>query len=208
MSNSEGPNDLITNLSVREYFYDSVSVAVANQKQNLSPETLFYITNLLTKFSHSERLYDASDDGYDIKPLALIYADALNAESNSERMCCLKYLGDVALFISGLFASSLNRSLIDVDYYIGMGENAYGYLAGDTNLVKKISFHLIYNELSHKFVSVVEILNEVGEQMSSRSDEDLLRLYENWLRTDSPYAANKLRKHGIEPVPTTNTIKH
>lgn len=200
MSHGKNPDDLITDLSVREYFYDSVSEAVANQKQDLSPETLFYITNLLTQFSYSDRLYEVTDEGYDIKPLALIYADALNAQSNSEKICCLKYLGDVALFISGLFASSLNRNLVDVDYYIGMGENAYGYLASDANIFRKLSFNIIYDELSHKFVSIVEVLNEVRDQMNTSPDEDLLRLYENWLRTESPYAATKLRKQGIEPV--------
>ena len=208
MNHSENHKEIITNVSVREYVFDTVTTAVANQKQSFSAETLFYITNLLTQFSRSEQLYEIVDDGYDVKPLALIYADAINAESNNQRLCTLKYLGDVALFISGLFAASLNRSLVGIDYYIGMGESAYGSLAGDAGMARKIVFQLIYDELSHKFVSVVEVLNEVRDQMNAGSDEDLIRLYENWLRTDSDYAAEKLRKHGIQPVATASKIMH
>ncbi len=208
MDHSGNHKNLITKVSVREYFFNSVTTAVANQNQSFSPETLFYITNMLTRFNRSEQLYEVVEGSYDIKPLALIYADALNAESSSQRLFILKYLGDVALFVSGLFASSLNRSLVDVDYYIGMGESAYGYLAGDTGMARKIAFHIIYKELSHKFASVVEVLNEVRDQMNAGSDEDLLRLYENWLRTDSDYAADKLRKHGIQPVATASKVVH
>jgi hypothetical protein len=208
MNHSESHKDLVTNVSIREYFFDSVTTAVANQQQSFCPETIFYITNMLTRFSHTEQLYEVVDDGYDIKPLALIYADAINAETSNQRLCTLKYLGDVALFISGLFAPRLNRSLVGVDYYIGMGESAYGCLAGDSGMARKIAFHIIYDELSQKFVSVVEVLNEVRDQMNTGSDEDLLRLYENWLRTDSDYAADKLRKHGIQPVATANKIVH
>jgi hypothetical protein len=208
MNNNESHKEIITNVSLREYFFDTVSTAVANQKQSFSTEALFYITNLLTQFNRPEQLYEVVDDGYDIKPLALIYADALYAESSSQRILTFKYLGDVALFISGLFAASLNRSLVSVDYYIGMGECAYGSLAGDSVIARKMAFQLIYDELSQNFISVVEVLNEVRDQMNAGSDEDLIRLYENWLRSDSDYAAEKLRKHGIQPVATACKTMH
>ena len=38
-------------------------------------------------------------------------------------------LGDVSLFIAGFFARSFARKLIDVDYHIAMGGNAYSSLA-------------------------------------------------------------------------------
>jgi len=37
----------------------------------------------------------------------------------------MQRLGDTALFIAGVFADSLNRKLVDVDYYVAMGGTAY-----------------------------------------------------------------------------------
>jgi hypothetical protein len=51
-----------------------------------------------------------------MKPLALHYADAVNAPSIAERGAALRKLGDIALFISSLFADNLNRKLVDIDY--------------------------------------------------------------------------------------------
>ena len=52
----------------------------------------------------------------------------------------LRSVGDQSLFITGFFADSLNRSLVDVDFYIHLGELAYRSLArnGDRSEVDAI----------------------------------------------------------------------
>jgi len=122
-------NKIVTNLNVKEYFKDSVCNAVANQKLDASESTIFYLVNLLTAFTRSEDFFERTENGVMLRPLALIYADALSAETDNERNRCLQRLGDVALFISGLFSSYLNRKTVDLDYYISMGGNAYSTLA-------------------------------------------------------------------------------
>ena len=54
-----------------------------------------------------------------------MYSDALEEESGEARNQILRRLGDVALFISGVFSRSLKRRVVDVDYYIAMGGGAY-----------------------------------------------------------------------------------
>ena len=49
---------LITNTSIKEYFHDSVNEAIANQQIQASAETAYYLVNLLTAFSRSERLFE------------------------------------------------------------------------------------------------------------------------------------------------------
>ena len=66
----------------------------------------------------------AADD----EPLGVRLAKALQAAGSQQRDG-LRQVGDHSLFISGFFADSLNRSLVDVDYYIQLGECAYGSLA-------------------------------------------------------------------------------
>ena len=45
-----------------------------------------------------------------------------------EQRARLRYLGDFSLFTSGFFSDSLSRRAVDVDYYVSMGEFAYGSL--------------------------------------------------------------------------------
>ena len=114
---------LITTTSVREYFHDTLTAAARNQDVDLGEATTAYVINLLTAYSHATALVPVSDEGQHHKPLALIYAEAIEAGSDEQRNQALQRLGDLALFIAGIFTDSLNRKLVDVDYYIGMGES-------------------------------------------------------------------------------------
>jgi hypothetical protein len=111
---------LITSMSIREYFHEALMSAMCNQQVDVEDETAAYVINLLAQCSRTTALFQSTPDGLDLKPLALIYADAVEAPTAERRNRALKQLGDVALFIAGLFADSLKRKLVDVDYYIAM----------------------------------------------------------------------------------------
>lgn len=192
---------LITNTSIQEYFHESVNEAIANQHIHASAETAYYLVNLLTVFTRSEHLFERGDNGVDLKPLALIYADAVNEPNLVERTRLLQKLGDTALFIAGVFADSLNRKLVDVDYYIAMGGNAYSTVSD----ILRGAYHngttkLLFEELTEKFTAFVDVLNEVSEKSNLSSNGDILRLYEIWMRTGSKRAEAQLRRKGIQPV--------
>lgn len=200
---------LVTHSSLHDYFQESLNSAIEHQHQSFAPETIFYITNLLMQFNDSEQVFEETEDGRQIIPLAFIYQRAVEASNRSERDTSLKYLGDISLFISGLYPQSLSRSLVDVDYYISMGENAYSSLANIPGYNDQaLTFHLIYDELSKKFLAVVDILQEVASEMHTHDDNDIMRLYEIWLKTQSKFAEQKLRSLGIEPLDNTNNRFH
>lgn len=194
-------NHLITGMDVSDYFRDSVTTAAANQNLEINTETILYVVNMLTSFVRTENLYEKTDDGYMIRALALIYADSIDATTSAERNRILQRLGDVALFISGLFSYSLNRSLVDVDYYAAIGGNAYANLADATR--RSFQGHtvsMVFSELSEKFLSLADVLAEVNENCSKKSDSDIMRLYELWLKTGSERVARQLQKFGIQPI--------
>ena len=195
---------IITGMDLRDYFRDSVSTAVNNQNLSIHDETIIYIVNMMTEFSRSENLYEKTPDGLMLKALALVYADALEATTPSEKNTSLQRLGDIALFISGLFADSLNRSLVDIDYYIAMGGNAYACLADMTRRsINGTTISKVFNELSEKFIALVDVLSEIAESSSINSDRDVLRIYELWMKTGSKRLARKLQEIGIQPVTVT-----
>jgi hypothetical protein len=191
---------LITETSLQEYFQTSLSDALENQNVKAGADTIHYVVGLLTSFSRAEKLFDRTPDGMMIRPLALVYAEAVEGKTVDERNRALRRLGDVALFISGIFSQSLNRCVVDIDYYVSMGGSAYSHLSDTmraTNRGRTMSG--IYDELASKFVAFVDVLGEVSEGANCRNDIDVLRQYEIWLRTGSTRAADRLRAAGIHP---------
>jgi hypothetical protein len=105
----------------------------------------------------------------------------------------------VSLYVAGFFQDSLNRKLVDVDYYIGMGGAAYQQVAVRTY---EDTLRDLYLELADKFGAFVDVLAEVSDKTSQRTEKDILRLYELWLKTRSERAAKALQEAGIVPNET------
>ena len=192
---------LVAVSSLREFFRDAFHAASENQHLDIDEQAEAYVVNLLTMFARAEALYEQTAEGLRIKPLAHMLADALDAPSALARQRSLQRLGDVSLFIAGFFARSFARKLIDIDYHIAMGGNAYSSLA-DT-MQRSMSGRCvagIYAELARKFQRLVDALNEVSEMSYRHSDADVLRLYEIWLQTGSRRAHGLLKSLGVQPV--------
>jgi hypothetical protein len=180
---------IVRNESPREYFRELVESALQHQHLSAGELTSFYLVNLLTGFVRCDVPAAPNEE-----PLGVRFAKALQAAGPRQRDG-LRHVGDQSLFISGFFADSLNRRLVDVDYYIALGESAYGSLArqGDPALGP------VFDELAGKFCAFVDVLGEVSEQTAISSNSDLLRLYEKWMRTKSRRSGELLTARGIVP---------
>ena len=202
MSHSTDDVKLITDLNVNEYFNDAIHDAITHQHVHLNEETVVYIVNLLTYYTLSENVFEVEEEGLSSKPLAFIYKEAIEAESDEERNARFRKLGDTALFTSGFFAASLERSSVGVDYFISMGGSAYGYLADKTpRTIPDRSLNSVFNDLAAHFMHCVDVLTEVSESSDLVDDRDVLDLYETWLDTGSDYAKQKLQENGILTFP-------
>ena len=191
---------LIRNETPAEYFKELVESAMEHQHVAVRDLTSFYLVNLLTGFVHLDRSSSAVAD----EALGVRLAKALQSPGSAQRDS-LRRVGDTSLFISGFFADSLTRSLVDVDYYIQLGERAYGSLArrGDP------AFGDVFDELAGKFAAFVDVLGEVSERSALSSNSDVLRLYEKWMRTRSRRSGDLLVERGIVPnsSPGTRSIQ-
>jgi len=178
---------LLRSESPTEFFRELVEAAMQNQRVSAHELTSFYVVNLLTGFVHG----DARTEG---EPLGPRLARALQTAGVTQRHS-LRKVGDESLFISGFFSDSFNRGLVDIDYYIHLGEHAYRSLAHHADR----TLGDVFDELSEKFTSFVDVLGEVSERTSLSSNSDVLRLYEKWLRTRSRRSGNLLAARGIVP---------
>jgi len=189
--------------SLQEFFREALQAALERQHFAVDDHTEHYVVSVLTHFSRSEALFDASPESRRLRPLALMLADAVEAGPGEARLRALQRLGDVSLFVAGFFAQGFSRRLVDIDYHIAMGGRAYGSLASMIHRTTRgRALEGVFRELAAKFQRLVDALNEVAETAYEHSPSDLLRLYEVYLRTGSPRARDLLLKLGVQPVAT------
>ena len=174
-----------------EYFKDLVASSLARQHIQAADLTEYYLVNLLCQYVRLDAAAAAREDG---EPLAVRLARALQSVG-SEQRARLRSLGDFSLFMSGFFSDSFRRRLVDVDYYVSMGEYAYGSLGKRD----EDAFSEVYTELASKFVGFTDVLADISERTALSSHMDVLRLYEKWLRTGSERDGQRLVDRGILP---------
>lgn len=192
---------------LRVYFLESLRTAAANQDIETTDETVNYLGGMLTRYTRTDRLYDRTENGVVRTPLALIYKAARESGTETERRLHLQRLGDTALFISGVFSGSLRRSLVDVDYYVGMGESAYAYLSARRPVSGRDgALTGVFEELARQFVACADLLAEVCEQLRDSEEKDPARLDELWMRTGSRRIARKLRDRGVNPAAPCRSV--
>jgi hypothetical protein len=173
--------------SAVEYFKDLVDRALTHQGVATQELTSYYVVQLLAGFlQQPENL----DDG----PLSVRLVRALESGGMRQR-ASLKQIGDLSLFIAGFFSESLNRKMVDVDYYATIGGRAYHALSR----VETDTFSPVFAELGSKFVDFVDVLSEVSERTSCATNVDLLRLYEKWVKTGSRRSGQLLVERGVVP---------
>ena len=201
--------NLIHAVSVREHFSTALQSAARNQEVTLHEMTAVYLVNLLTDYCDASALAAVSDSHRQLKSLALLYGEALEAPTLEQRRRTLQKLGDLALFIAGVFSDSLHRKSVDVDYYIGMGGAAYGYVHNTLRQGPRApAAGSLFAELGRKFPVLVDVLAEISEVSGLKSNSNMLRTYELWQKTGSERARRQLRRAGIVPFPAGMGVAH
>ena len=153
--------ELMLASGLNAYFHDAIQRTARDQHVNADGATLHYLTLLLSRYARSEAVFDYADQRLQLRPLALIYATALEAPSRRERRLWLQRLGDLALFVGGLFAGQLNRHFRDLDYCVAMGGNAYGYLCDTAERIDEAAQAEVFGELAQGFDDFVGVVATV-----------------------------------------------
>ena len=190
----------------KTYFAEELRVAMQKHQVTATNLSVEYLATLLTRFITAENLFPKNAEG---KPsnqmLSELYAEYLNSNTEQKKQV-LQRLGDISLMVSGFFSDSLQRKLVDSDYYFGMGESAYLQLS---DLQLSLHSKNMYEELGSKFKPFSNVLGEMSEKTHVQSNADLLKTYERWLQTGSDRLKTTLNEKGIKnPLVIDLKIKH
>ena len=168
-----------------------VDAAMQHQRVSAQELTSFYVVNLLASFTH----LDYSPGARDNEALGVRLVKALGEQGADKRQPRVAPRRRSVLVHLLVWLDSLNRRLVELDYYIQLGEHAYASLAR-----REGAFGDVFDELSDKFVAFVDVLSEVSEENTAMTSNcDLLRVDEKWLRTKSRRSGDLLAARGIVP---------
>ena len=200
MTPVHAPRPLIPVPNLTAFFHDALHEAAQTQRLAADAAIFAYLTHLLTDYARTDRLFDRTQDGVVRRPLAAIYQQAHEAVTNSERELALQRLGDLALFVAGILPHSLERSLVDVDYYIAMGASAYGSLSDSGHPGARVrALRSVFAQLAAHFVDFVDLLAEAVEQGQTARVPDPMRLHALWSKTGSRRLGRQLIAFGVMP---------
>lgn len=183
----------VTETSLTNYFCRQLNIHAERLEPPPHADTRWYIGNLLDRFGRSERLFTYDNGQLTLRPLALLYSDAIEASNERERCLLLQHLGDMALFLGALFPEKWARRGIGKDYFVGMGGGAYDYLADNAR-----SNNHIFAELAGTFTRMLELIANACSRSEQLSAEEILGLYQRWLQSRNPVIEGQLRALGIE----------
>lgn len=190
---SDSPQLPITETSLSSYFSKRLNRYAERFRPPPHEDTCWYLGTLLERFGRSEELFAYQDGQMTLRPLALLYSDAVEADNTRERCLLLQQLGDMALFLGALFPDRFTRHGILQDYFVGMGGSAYDYLADNAR-----SNRHIFAELANTFTRMLEMVANACSRKQSLTTEEVLLLYQRWLNTGDPLIEKQLQVLGIE----------
>jgi len=142
-------------------FFKQLTERGMDQLNLHDPDTIQYITNLLTEFVQIENLYRFKDEsGRQLQYVFEMLMQGSREMSPTVRRDCYKHLGDLTLFNLGLFPESLTygHRTVSPEYYAEAGRRSYTIVA-EIDAAKRST--IVYRKLSEQFEQCVFGLNWV-----------------------------------------------
>ncbi len=187
-------------ISPEEHFSEVVKEACTQRHVKTQPQIEAYLVQLLKYYLDSKNLHRPPQEDSTEKPaqtFAEMYLQAVNSETTKKKEL-MRTLADRSLYLTGFFSDYFQRKIVDIDYYVEIGSAAYQNLS---TLTKEDTLSLVYSTFSKRFYEYVEVLNYISEKSLIQSDQNVLRLYDRYLRTGSDLAREKLTELGVVTLP-------
>ncbi len=129
-------------------WYDLVVEAQKSAGYHFEESLECYLVLTLDLFTTNEKLASS-----------VIAMDFLNALDESGRVLGskLRDVGDQCLLLSGLFPECALQKNVSLDYFVGIGRNAYGLIANEE--LSRIPDPELFYKLSYHFIGLMDVLH-------------------------------------------------
>lgn len=171
MHKSDDAKKIILSTNLQGYFFEGL---VELNKKSLCPvpeSVIYYSSDVLDKFALSQDFFEVSEGKVREKILGmkLLEASQLNRE---EQKKVYKEVADMSLLVCGYFAESVNKKLVDTQYYAQLGKMAYGHLNNVTP--KFLDIPSFYTMIATCFESLTTLMAILANKNRTGSDHHLI----------------------------------
>lgn len=185
-SHKNSPKKLILNESLQSFFLDSLTEQNKKSLRPVPSEALYYSSEVLNDFVNPARFFELNDEGkvrQKILGLKLLEAYQFTV---SEQKRMYKDVGESALILCGMFNESVNRKILDINYYHSVGKEAYGRL----NSIEREAYNRqeFYDLIADCFATLTTLINRVAN-IHSKHEERILTSIINQELTDDELLA-------------------
>jgi len=179
MHNDPLPKKIILSGNLQGFFFDGLSEL---NKKSLCPipeSIIYYSSDVLDKFALSEDFFETSDGKVREKILGMKLLEA-SSFSSQEQKKIYKEIGDTSLILCGYFSESINKKIVDVQYYSKIGRMAYSHLNNVTPRFLDIPH--FYGMVATCFQSLTTLMNLLASKGKGTHDN---LLFQRVLKDDS-----------------------
>lgn len=187
-------------ITPEEHFSEVVHEACVERQVKTHPHIEAYLVRILKHYLISKNFhYPLQEDSSEKPPetFAEMYLVALNSDEAKKKEL-MRNVAEKSLYLTGFFAESLHKKIVDLDYYTQIGAAAYFNLATWT---KEDTLSSVFSVCANRFKDFVDVLNYVSEKSLIQSDPNVLKLYDRYMRTGSDLAREKLTELGVVTMP-------
>lgn len=127
MQNESGAKKIILSTNLKGFFFEGLSEL---NKKSLCPvpeSVIFYSSDVLDKFILSEDFFEMSEGKVREKILGMKLLEATQ-HTREEQKKIYREVGDMSLMVCGYFSQSVNKKIVDTNYYAQLGKMAYSHL--------------------------------------------------------------------------------
>lgn len=189
-SHKNSSKKLILNESLQSFFLDSLTEQNKKSLRPVPTEALYYSSEVLNEFVNPTKFFELNDEGKVRQKILGIKLLEAYQFSVTEQKRMYKDVGECALILCGMFNESVNRKILDINYYHSVGKEAYGRL----NIIEREAYNRqeFYELISDCFATLATLINRVANIHSKHEDRILTSITNQDLTDDELLALGVL----------------
>jgi hypothetical protein len=187
---------IILSTTLQGYFFDGLNELNRKSLCPVPESIIYYSSEVLDKFALSQDFFDYSQGRAREKILGtkLLEASMMNRE---EQKRTYKEVADMSLLVCGYFSESVNKKLVDTQYYAQLGKMAYGHL--NTVTPTFLDIPSFYSMIATCFESMTTLMSLLAARDRTGVENHLV--FRKVLRSE-PVSEQEQLVSGILPAQT------
>jgi hypothetical protein len=187
---------IILSTNLKGFFFDGLSEL---NKKSLCPvpeAVIYYSSDVLDKFALSQDFFETSDEGKVREKILGMKLLEATQFSRDEQKKIYKEVGDMSLMVCGYFSQSVNKKIVDSQYYAQLGKMAFSHLNSVTPTFLDIpSF---YGMVATCFESLTTLMTILATKDNLGAENNLI--FKKILKNEPVSAREMLASGVLDPL--------